>query len=158
MKPLPCRYKPTILLPLPRCGQADVSMTPNENRETPADPNRGTPNSDHQRGGAGQAHQPDQAGLAGLADAEPRKAPESPSQDHSWAGDDAGRPAALRMAGLGLELAGSTLAMAGLGYVIDTARGHQTPYATIAAALVGFSLGMYRLISIAIKSLDDSDG
>lgn len=84
-----------------------------------------------------------------------QEAPDDKGFDDSWAGDDAGRPAALRMAGAGLELAGSTLVMAGLGYAIDAARGHATPYAAIAGTLVGFSLGMYRLIAMAMKTPDD---
>ena len=127
-------------------------MSPNENGDTPSEQNGGTP-----PGPAVRAEQPKRADHADRAETRSRKRSDSPRQDHNRAEDAAGRTAALRLAGLGLELAGSTLAMAGLGYVIDAARGHETPYATIAGTLVGFSLGMYRLIAIAVKTLDEDD-
>jgi hypothetical protein len=56
----------------------------------------------------------------------------------------------LRMAGMGIELASITLGLAGLGFWIDSQRGHVTPYATALGALVGFSYGMFRFIQKAI--------
>jgi len=59
-----------------------------------------------------------------------------------------------RMAGVGLELAASTLLMGALGYWVDSARGHGTPYVALAGLLVGFSAGLYRLIVLAMKTVD----
>ena len=50
------------------------------------------------------------------------------------------------MIGLGTELAGFTLVLTGIGYWIDAARQHETPYASAAGALIGFVLGMIRFI------------
>ena len=65
--------------------------------------------------------------------------------------DGLGTPQApwMRMAGLGMELASYTLGLAAIGYVVDSRRGHARPYATAAAALVGFSFGMFRFIQKA---------
>jgi len=57
----------------------------------------------------------------------------------------------LRFVGLGMELATFTLVLTGIGYWIDSARQHQTPYAAAAGALIGFVLGMIRFIVQATK-------
>lgn len=56
---------------------------------------------------------------------------------------------AFRLAGAGLELAGSTLLLGGVGYLADLWRGHVTPYAAIVGLLVGFAAGLFRLIRLA---------
>lgn len=62
----------------------------------------------------------------------------------------------MRFAGAGIELASSTLILGGLGYWIDKTQGHKTLYWAAAGSLVGFAVGLYRLIFLAMKSLDSS--
>lgn len=64
------------------------------------------------------------------------------------------RMIALRFAGLGMELASYTLVIAGFGYWIDSARQHAKPYATAIGALIGFTLGMFRVIQVARKNAE----
>lgn len=59
-----------------------------------------------------------------------------------------------RFMGLGFELASYTLILAGVGYWIDSTRQHAKPYATACGALIGFTLGMIRLIRIARKNAE----
>jgi F0F1-type ATP synthase assembly protein I len=61
----------------------------------------------------------------------------------------------LRFVGLGSELAAYTLVLAGFGYWIDSARQHTKPYATAIGALIGFTLGMIRVIQVARKNAED---
>ncbi len=58
----------------------------------------------------------------------------------------------FRLVGLGTELSAFTLTVAGIGYWIDSARGHERFYATAAGAVIGFILGMIRFIREALKS------
>ncbi len=53
----------------------------------------------------------------------------------------------FRYAALGTELAAYTLVFAGIGYVIDRARGHQKMYVTAVATLIGFAYGMFRFVT-----------
>lgn len=73
--------------------------------------------------------------------------------DQGSRGDPRDRPSeaatAFRLAGAGLELAGSTLLLGGVGYLADLWRGHVTPYAAIVGLLVGFAAGLFRLIRLA---------
>lgn len=55
----------------------------------------------------------------------------------------------MRLSGAGLELAVSVLVLGGIGYWVDEQRQHETPYLGIAGVLLGFVLGMYRLIRLA---------
>ena len=52
----------------------------------------------------------------------------------------------MRFAGLGIELASYTLALAAIGYAVDTSRGHAKPICTALGTLIGFSFGMFRFI------------
>jgi F0F1-type ATP synthase assembly protein I len=58
----------------------------------------------------------------------------------------------LRFATLGTELAACTLSGTAVGYFLDSARGHDKPYATGLGTLIGFTLGMVRFIHIAMKA------
>ena len=58
----------------------------------------------------------------------------------------------MRFAGLGMELAGYTVALMGIGYAIDTNRGHVKPLCTAIGTLIGFSFGMFRFIQQASKA------
>ncbi|TWU30963.1 AtpZ/AtpI family protein [Novipirellula artificiosorum] len=58
----------------------------------------------------------------------------------------------FRYAGMGLELAGTTLLLTALGYWIDAWRDAERPLATALGMLVGFSLGMTRFIIVALNS------
>ena len=46
-------------------------------------------------------------------------------------------------------MASSALILGGIGYWIDQQRQHETPYLGVAGVLLGFVLGMYRLIRVA---------
>jgi F0F1-type ATP synthase assembly protein I len=61
----------------------------------------------------------------------------------------------LRFAGLGTELATYTLVCAGIGYLIDSARGHEKSYVTAFGTLIGFTLGMVRFIREVRKNIGD---
>ena len=65
------------------------------------------------------------------------------------------RAKVLRFAGLGTELAAYTLTVAGVGYVIDSARGHDKAYATAFGTLIGFTFGMVRFIREVNKHIKD---
>lgn len=81
--------------------------------------------------------------------------------DQGGRGDPGNRPSeaasAFRLAGAGLELAGATLLLGGLGYLADLWRGHVTPYAAIVGLLVGFAVGLFRLIRLA-EQMAAADG
>ena len=62
----------------------------------------------------------------------------------------------LRIAGLGLKLASSTLVFAGIGYLVDSFFQLEKSYAMAGGALIGFALGMIRFIQQALKAADDS--
>jgi F0F1-type ATP synthase assembly protein I len=61
----------------------------------------------------------------------------------------------MKFAGLGMELAGSTLGLAAVGYLVDRYRGTEDGYGTAAGALIGFLFGMYRLIQQAMRAVQD---
>lgn len=77
-------------------------------------------------------------------DREPSEFHESAEQKRSW----------MRFAGLGMELAGYTVFLGGVGFLFDKHRGHATPYATALGALIGFTWGMYRFIRQASEGSD----
>ncbi|WP_149752721.1 AtpZ/AtpI family protein [Rubripirellula obstinata] len=52
----------------------------------------------------------------------------------------------MKHAGLGIELAGTTIGVAALGYAIDWKMQNKTQYATALFALIGFSFAMFRFI------------
>lgn len=52
----------------------------------------------------------------------------------------------MKHAGLGIELAGTTIGVAALGYAIDWKLQNETQYATALFALIGFSFAMFRFI------------
>ncbi len=62
----------------------------------------------------------------------------------------------LRFAGLGIELATSTLLFAGIGYLVDWMLALPKSYATAAGTLVGFTIGMIRFIQQALKGTGNS--
>lgn len=57
----------------------------------------------------------------------------------------------IRLLGSGMELASYTLILGAAGYWVDRRWHFAQPYFGIAGALVGFSLGMYRLIVLATR-------
>ncbi len=61
-------------------------------------------------------------------------------------------PNLMQLAASGTQLATYTLILGAAGYAIDHFRGHAIPWFAIAGSLVGFTLGMYRLIVLAIRS------
>ena len=64
------------------------------------------------------------------------------------------RPIGYRFMGLGIELATYSLVLAALGYWLDSARQHSRPFATALGALIGFTIGMIRLIQIARRNAE----
>ena len=56
----------------------------------------------------------------------------------------------LRFAGAGLELAGSTIVLATLGYWLDRKLGNATPIAMAFGGLLGFAAGMLRFVRLAM--------
>ncbi|WP_218933904.1 AtpZ/AtpI family protein [Rubripirellula lacrimiformis] len=76
---------------------------------------------------------------------------EQPSQAGGSNGtnDRDGSKAWMKFAGLGIELAGTTLGFAAIGYAVDWALGSQRPLGTAAGVLIGFSFAMFRFIKIA---------
>ncbi|WP_168563742.1 AtpZ/AtpI family protein [Crateriforma spongiae] len=58
-------------------------------------------------------------------------------------------PATRRLAGVGVELAGGALGFGAIGYLADRWIGWQTPWLAVVGVLMGFALGMYRLIRMA---------
>ncbi len=57
----------------------------------------------------------------------------------------------MELSGSGLQLAGSTLAVAMLGYALDHYLQTKRPIATGLGAVIGFSLGLFRFIVIASR-------
>lgn len=74
---------------------------------------------------------------------------------YDWAsemtGDDSGL-GPLRFAGAGLELAGSFLIFAAIGYWIDQYGQWERPWGMLVGGLLGFIAGMVRLIRLANQS------
>lgn len=58
----------------------------------------------------------------------------------------------MKVAGLGIELAGNTLAATAIGIGIDWYAGSQRPIGTAIGALTGFAFGMLRFIQRASRS------
>ena len=61
-------------------------------------------------------------------------------------------PQLMRLAGSGMEMASYTLLMGAAGYWLDGRIGNAKPWLGVAGALFGFTLGMYRLIALAIRN------
>jgi len=59
---------------------------------------------------------------------------------------------AMRFAGAGLELGGSAILFAAIGYAIDAQMGNVTLVATALGAVLGFTAGMYRFVRLAMQS------
>ena len=58
---------------------------------------------------------------------------------------------AMRFAGLGMELAGSVLVLAGLGYLVDRYFQNDTSWGVLVGALLGFGFGMFNLFRLVLK-------
>ena len=56
----------------------------------------------------------------------------------------------MTFAGMGIELAGTTLGVAAIGYVVDWYLAAARPYGFASGALVGFAFGMFRFIQRAL--------
>lgn len=59
---------------------------------------------------------------------------------------------AMRFAGAGLELGGSAILFAAIGYAIDAQMGNTTLVATALGSVLGFTAGMYRFIRLAMRA------
>ena len=84
--------------------------------------------------------------------------PNSPGvadQGHTESQSSPWNPSAVfRFIGMGMALAGFTLFVAGIGYVIDSFSENPKPFGTAFGALIGFTLGMVRFIRQAKQSQD----
>ncbi|MFK8110978.1 MAG: AtpZ/AtpI family protein [Rubripirellula sp.] len=70
---------------------------------------------------------------------------ETPKNDKPW----------MKMAGMGMELAGSTLGLAAVGYFVDQYRGESKGYGIAIGCLVGFGFGMFRFIQKAMQQIQN---
>ncbi|TWU55274.1 AtpZ/AtpI family protein [Rubripirellula reticaptiva] len=61
----------------------------------------------------------------------------------------------MKFVSAGIELAGTSLAMAAIGYAFDQYLGSKQPLGTAAGLLVGFGFGMYRFIRLALQSSNE---
>lgn len=59
----------------------------------------------------------------------------------------------MKFTGLGMELAGPTLGLAAVGYLVDRQRGKADGYGVAAGVLIGFSFGMFRLMKQAMREV-----
>ena len=57
----------------------------------------------------------------------------------------------MKHAGNGIELAGTTLGVAAIGYLADWYLENKTLYATAFAAMIGFAFAMFRFIQNASR-------
>ncbi|HBJ36339.1 MAG TPA: hypothetical protein DDZ51_16625 [Planctomycetaceae bacterium] len=64
---------------------------------------------------------------------------------------------ALRFAGAGMELGGSAIACAVIGYAIDRYLQNETMIATALGAILGFAGGLFRFIRLALAASRDSN-
>jgi len=64
---------------------------------------------------------------------------------------------ALRFAGAGMELGGSAIACAAIGYAIDRYFQNETMIATALGAILGFAGGLFRFIKLALAASHDSN-
>lgn len=77
--------------------------------------------------------------------------------DSQWKGKSDGDVQAkpwMTLVGLGMELAGSTLVLAGAGHLIDRYRGKPDGFGVAIGAFLGFGLGMFRFIQKALKQIE----
>lgn len=59
---------------------------------------------------------------------------------------------AFRFAGAGLELAGSSIVFAAIGYALDRHLENETMIATALGAIIGFAAGLFRFIRLAMAA------
>ena len=62
-----------------------------------------------------------------------------------------------RFAGAGMELGGSSLVFAAIGYALDHYFGNTTLIATALGAVLGFAAGLYRFIRLAMFANRSAD-
>lgn len=67
-----------------------------------------------------------------------------------------GTPEALRFAGAGMELGGSAIVCALIGYAIDRYFHNETLIATALGAIFGFAGGLFRFIKLALAASRES--
>ena len=68
------------------------------------------------------------------------------------------RPRSLAVvAGMGFELAGTTIASAGIGYLADRYFGGERSIGFALGGLIGFGLGMFRFILKALRQIEENN-
>ena len=104
--------------------------------------------------------------MAGPLGGEPHDAsPEGPAAERPAQGPESARPpdaestslfqggaSMWRFAGAGMELGGSSLVFAAIGYAVDHYFGNTTLIATALGAVLGFAVGLYRFIRLAMAA------
>ncbi|MDB4477012.1 AtpZ/AtpI family protein, partial [Rhodopirellula sp.] len=60
--------------------------------------------------------------------------------------------------GMGFELAGTTVLMAGVGHLVDRYCGGERSIGFAIGGLIGFGLGMFRFILKALRQIEESNG
>ncbi|MGI9472329.1 MAG: hypothetical protein ACR2NZ_12380 [Rubripirellula sp.] len=78
-------------------------------------------------------------------EAEGQRGQGNPQDDKPW----------LKVVGLGMELAGSTLVLAGVGHLVDRYRGKADGVGVAIGAFLGFGLGMFRFIQKALQQIQN---
>ncbi len=63
-----------------------------------------------------------------------------------------GGASAWRFAGAGMELGGSSIVLAAIGYAVDQYFENTTLVATALGAVIGFAAGLYRFIRLAMAA------
>ena len=63
-----------------------------------------------------------------------------------------GTASTWRLAGAGMELGGSSIVLAAIGYAVDQYFGNTTLIATALGAVIGFAAGLYRFIRLAMAA------
>ena len=102
------------------------------------------------RNGSGAKHQA--AGPAKSTNREATSEESTSGRDRHASSNSKSSATMMRLAAAGLELASFALILGAAGYWLDNSQGHATPYFGVAGVLIGFTLGMYRLIRLAMKT------
>lgn len=126
-------------------------MQEEHSKKLPGDPSIAKPCLDKPSSGEGPASEvrliPEDGSI-------PRGSPGRLSRKSTFGGFQVS-PATHRLAGAGMALAAYALGLGGAGYFLDRLFGWKIPFLGIAGVLIGFILGMIRLIRLA-EQIDES--
>ena len=85
---------------------------------------------------------------------DPKQSMTKPDSRSKGSPDDVQGKPWMTLLGLGMELAGSTLVLAGVGHLVDRYRGKPDGFGVAIGAFLGFGLGMFRFIQKALKQIN----